>query len=117
MKDARLLTFPFIMILAAFFTAAPFLCGTAMAMGDMEKLTVTVEVFSGRPNPNFEITDADAIVSLRENLRALPSTEVTDVDKAGFSRLGYRGIVITNPAGIEGIPATLQLHDGKVKIF
>ena len=37
-------------------------------------------------------------------------------EKAGFSRLGYRGIVITNPAGIEGIPATLQLHDGKVKI-
>ena len=41
---------------------------------------------------------------------------MTDVEKAAFSRLGSRGIVINNPAGIEGIPATLQLHDGKVKI-
>lgn len=116
MKDLKLLTFPVLMILAAFFAATSFLGGTAMAMGEMEQLTVTVEIYSGRPNPTFEITDAAAIVRLRESLRALPSTEVTDVEKAGFSRLGYRGIVITNPTGIDGIPETLQLHDGKVKI-
>ncbi len=34
-----------------------------------------------------------------------------------FDRLGYRGILLANPSGIDGIPSRMQLLNGKVRIF
>jgi len=103
--------------MAAFVIAISFACGTAVAADKAEKVTVTVEIFSGRPNPTFEITDPAAIVRLREGLKRLPSLSLTEEQGFEFSRLGYRGILITHDGSVEGIPRYIQCLNGKVKVL
>jgi hypothetical protein len=91
--------------------------GTSTARAETKRLVVTVEVFSGRPNPTYEITDPGEIELLREQLRNLPGLPEAEANAAAFSRLGYRGIVIINAAGIAGIPGMVQILAGKVKVF
>jgi len=86
-----------------------------MAQEKAEKLTVTVEIFSGRPNPTFDIKEANQITELREALANLPESAVTAQEASQFNRLGYRGIIIMNTGGIKGIPRYVQLLKGKVK--
>ena len=80
-------------------------------------LAVTVEAYSGRPNPTFHIADPEAIDRLRKRIGKLPAASITRSESIRFSRLGYRGIVIVNQEGIEGIPEYIQALDGKVKII
>ncbi len=105
------------MIMAAFVIAFSFACGTAVAADKAEKITVTVEIFSGRPNPTFEISDPAAVARLREGLERLPSLSLTEEQGAEFSRLGYRGILITHDGSVEGIPRYIQFLNGKVKVL
>ena len=87
--------------------------GSAISKG----LCVSVEVFSGQPNPNFYISDTEALGQLRANLKSLPAFEASEGANHQFSRLGYRGIVIYNDAAVEGIPVFVQFLNGKVKII
>ena len=105
------------MILAAFVIALAFTCGTAVAADKAEKVTVTVEIFSGRPNPTFEITDPAVVARLREGLDRLPILAMTEEEGFEFSRLGYRGILITHDGSVKGIPRYIQCLNGKVKVL
>lgn len=89
--------------------------GSSMAQNKAERLTVSVEVFSGRPNPTYDITDPGEINRLKDNLSNLPAVAMTGDELMAFGRLGYRGILIRNPAGIAGIPPYVQILEGKVK--
>ena len=79
-------------------------------------LTITVEVFSGRPNPAFVLDDVAAIHRLRGDFSRLPAETTDGPSTAGFGHLGYRGIVIDNPHGVEGIPRYVQVLDGVVLV-
>ncbi len=102
-------------ILATLFIAISFVCGTAVAEEKAESLTITVEIFSGRPNPTFEITDTAAISRLKESFDNLSALAMTEEEGFEFSRLGYRGILITHDGSVEGIPRYIQCLNGKVK--
>lgn len=117
MNDGKLMTCLVFVLFVTFSIAIAFACGTAVAIEKMQKLTVAVEVFSGRPNPSFDITDPGDIARLRESLKGLPVLAMTEEEGFEFSRLGYRGIVITNSSGIEGIPMYVQFLNGKVKVL
>lgn len=56
-------------------------------------MQVELDVFSGRPNPHWNLTpqEANEFVSL---LQALPQTQVQGSIKEG---LGYRGLIVTDP--------------------
>jgi len=112
MSDCKVFTF-----IATFFIAIAFVCGAAVAADKTETITVTVEIFSGRPNPSFEITDPAAVSKLREGLKRLPTLAMTEEEAPEFSRLGYRGIVISHTGGVEGIPKYVQVLNGKVKVL
>ncbi len=79
-------------------------------------VTVTVEVFSGRTNPTFVLDDIAAIHRLRGDFSRLPAESPDGAQAAAFGHLGYRGIVIDNPHGVEGIPRYVQLLDGLVLV-
>jgi hypothetical protein len=53
-----------------------------------DRMTVELDVFSGRPNPRWTLTDAEA-AQIEERLRNLPSA-VELVDEP----LGYRGFIL-----------------------
>jgi hypothetical protein len=66
-------------------------------------MTAELDVFSGRPNPQWQLT-SDEWVELRRRIGALPAA----AESATRSGLGYRGIVIT-PRGDEKLGFTSLL--------
>jgi hypothetical protein len=77
------------------------------------KLTVTIDVFSGRPNPVVEFTGRklqDALKRLDPGARAKPR-------EAGLPRiptLGYRGLEVELSGGakVRGLPRSFRVADG-----
>lgn len=56
--------------------------------GKGERMTVELDVFSGRPNPKWTLTEGEA-VQVEERLRDLP--QASEAKQPG---LGYRGFVL-----------------------
>lgn len=69
------------------------------------KISVVLDVFSGRPNPSWELDPSES----RELLRQLSLLPEADKNKAEFfDGLGYRGFVITvQPADNAGSSPTI----------
>jgi hypothetical protein len=63
---------------------------------------VELDVFSGRPNPTWTLSDADR-ADLRARLDALPAASATELG----ADLGYRGFVVRMPAA-EGDIVTVR---------
>lgn len=55
---------------------------------------VELDLFSGRPNPSWELTPTES-ASFLQQLRALPRTVAALPEKG----LGYRGLIVTATAG------------------
>ncbi len=54
-------------------------------------MRVELDAFSGRPNPNWELTDQQSA----EFLGLLQSLQPIPAESAAFEGLGYRGFVVT----------------------
>jgi hypothetical protein len=124
MKNNSLFDYRTIAVLAVLLITWVMFGGTSMAQQNNEvtlnrepKIVVTVDVFSGRPNPSFDITEPTEIARLQDNLTKLPAVMKTAGDIPDFGRLGYRGILIANPSRIKGVPAYVQVLEGKVKVW
>lgn len=80
-------------------------------------LKVQVDIYSGRPNPTFTITNPAVIQQLVADLSAAPRSQddPTAVEKA-VNRLGYRGVLVENADGIAGLPEVMRVFDGNVMI-
>lgn len=74
------------------------------------KLRVTIDIFSGRPNPVIEIEDAAAtkIMDLLSN--ASKMKKITNKTVQAPGNLGYRGMIIEQIGRASGgLPATMQV--------
>lgn len=75
-------------------------------------LRITVDIFSGRPNPTWEIQDQDQVHELIQ-LMAHNEAAVAEVS-SGFTGLGFRGIrvEITDDLDTAGLPAVFEIAGG-----
>lgn len=55
---------------------------------------IELDIFSGRPNPSWELTPAES-ASFLQQLRALPRAGAGQPEEG----LGYRGLIVTGTAG------------------
>jgi hypothetical protein len=80
-------------------------------------LTVQVLLYSGRPDPLFAITDATRIAQVRQLLgQAKPDPAAGGRKTVLPSILGYKGVLILNPAGLGGLPRTIAVYHGNVEV-
>ncbi|MBI5365926.1 MAG: hypothetical protein HZA54_02715 [Planctomycetes bacterium] len=75
-----------------------------------EAVVVTVSMFSGRPDPTFELTDPADWEKLREFLIDLP-----DGPKLQPPQLGYRGMILVS-RGVENFQPHLAVWKGTIEI-
>lgn len=71
-------------------------------MNNLSRVEVMLDIFSGRPNPRWTLSD-EQVNDLQARLRALP--ESTPVIPPG---LGYRGFIVTNPANDPRLPGRIE---------
>ena len=57
-------------------------------------MKVTLQIFSGRPNPEFSIKDAYLINRIQDLLETMPTTKSLAASAALQAVLGYTGIVV-----------------------
>jgi hypothetical protein len=76
---------------------------------------VTIDMFSGRPNPSWEIAgdEASQLVAKLRDLRA-PRPELAA--KAAPPGLGYRGIVVGRLSGDETVPDEVRAFNSVLSV-
>ena len=75
-------------------------------------ITVEVMVFSGRPNPTWQLQDTKALEKLKAKAKDLP--EAFTAEPAEWSRLGFAGFLIRGGASM-GLPDVIRVYQGVVK--
>ncbi|MFE2877378.1 hypothetical protein ACFXG6_27420 [Streptomyces roseus] len=75
-------------------------------------IRITIEMFSGRPNPSWEITDLDRLEQLKERLARKP--EARGPVGSGYTGLGFDGVRVDCTAGDApaGLPSSFELAGG-----
>jgi hypothetical protein len=80
-------------------------------------IEVELDIFSGRPNPQWELPPEEAD-RLRSQLRELaPIMELAPADLQEPPSLGYRGFVIINRSSDPGIPRLLRVYNSMVRVM
>jgi hypothetical protein len=75
-------------------------------------IKVTLNVYSGRTNPSWELTDEQSEAFLEQIERLLQST--TTKPSAVLGGLGYRGFLVERPASAPQGPLSMYIHEGIV---
>lgn len=70
-------------------------------------MTVELQVYSGRPNPSWQL-DGQDVAELQRRLTNLPRRRQSFVEGG----LGYGGFVIKNPEKAGGLPALIYVLNG-----
>ncbi len=73
-------------------------------------MRVELDVYSGRPNPRWELTDQQAA----ELLKRLEAAQPVPGDSTSFDGLGYRGFVVKAEGGGMGGFEEIRVFQGKV---
>ncbi|MGW2305926.1 hypothetical protein [Streptomyces sp. NPDC001809] len=78
-------------------------------------LRITIDMFSGRPNPSWEVGDPDRVDYLEELLLRTP--EARGEVHSGSTGLGFDGVRVefTEGSGREGLPQRFELAGGAAK--
>jgi hypothetical protein len=79
-------------------------------------ISVTISVFSGRPDPEFKLAASAELDKLRSLFKsAAPYTKSV---QGSIIRpvLGYRGIVVDNHEGVGALPASFAVYNGIIEI-
>jgi hypothetical protein len=76
-----------------------------------QTLSATLLIFSGRPDPSFELNDEETSDLAGRVQSTIGGQQVPEAHEGG---LGYRGFLVRNTAGIEGVPAQIVVFGGVV---
>jgi hypothetical protein len=72
-------------------------------------IRVEIDVYSGRPNPSFNLSEASEAELVRK-LRDLPHLESIPPEPG----LGYRGYIVTATHRVPGFPSSVRIGNGIV---
>ena len=100
------------MAAAMFLASQGFVSEVLAAEGGKTNLTVEVLIFSGRPNPTWQLQDTKALERLKAKWKELP--EAFQEEPPGWTRLGFAGFRIHGGESL-GLPAQIRIYEGVVK--
>jgi hypothetical protein len=82
----------------------------------LKVVKVTVLLFSGRPDPVFELTDVDQMRRLSALLKEAPREEKKTAESVIPSTLGYKGILVENMGGSADLPFRMAVYRGSIEV-
>lgn len=89
--------------------------GIAMAQG--KGLIVRVLLFSGRPDPTYELADPQMIEKLKAGIAGAKRLDGFDKVSVIPANIGYKGILVDNTEKREGIPARFAVYKGNMELM
>lgn len=102
---------------AAIMAVGCLLSSSAMAQqASAQGVKVTVLLFSGRPDPTFEVTEPAQLARLGALLKEAPRQDGGGRETILPSILGFRGIVVANPAALAELPKRFAVYGGAIEV-
>jgi hypothetical protein len=99
-------------VLAIYLLGQGLVCHLFAAEGGKTNVTVEVLIFSGRPNPTWQLQDTNRLVALKAKMKELP--EAFKEEPAEWSRLGFAGFLIRGGEAF-GLPREIRIYQGVIK--
>jgi hypothetical protein len=90
--------------------------GTITASAEQGDIVVRVLLYSGQPDPAYNLDNEEAIEAVREALSSAKVSERYDKETVIPSILGYKGILVTNPEKREGLPDMFAVYHGMIEV-
>lgn len=81
------------------------LCLNCSSKEKQTAMTVELDVFSGRPNPTWTLSEKES-TELLNLLKSLPAAKESNEEDG----LGYRGFILSDFKVTEGLPATIRVY-------
>lgn len=104
----------FLMLLGG--SVLPSVPAAAQTKAPQPSISATISVFSGRPDPTFDIFSPAELDKLRALVKdAAPYTKAVQ-GSIIRSMLGYRGIVVENRDAVGALPARFAIYNGLIEI-
>jgi hypothetical protein len=85
--------------------------GVTPVAADAKVVKVRILVYSGRPDPEFVIP-ASQILSFMKKAKRIAFKGAGGIIP---SSLGYKGVLVENPAKARGLPELFAIYDGKIE--
>jgi hypothetical protein len=77
-----------------------------------QEMQVILDVFSGRPNPSWELTSQEASELARRLIGLVPANRT--LTEGG---LGYRGLIVANPDKVASLPVQVRVFHGIIGLW
>jgi hypothetical protein len=87
--------------------------GGAIMAAEEKNVTVTVMLYSGRPDPTFVLDDEQLITRIKSAIAGAERAEGSEKDVIP-SILGYKGIVVRSQSEAAGLPSRLSVARGRM---
>jgi hypothetical protein len=81
-------------------------------MADGAPVQVELDIFSGRPNPQW-LFPAAAVRGVVEQVMRSPDP----APAPPVPGLGYRGFIVSNPPGSQPLPAAIRVYNGTISLI
>ena len=82
---------------------------------DNALIHVTLDVFSGRPNPNWALTKEQAVLFLNNISQIKPTNE--NMQNYPEKILGYRGFIVDQITDKDLTSKRFEIYNGAIKVF
>lgn len=96
--------------------AGPVAAAPTAAEATPRTVRITLLLYSGRPNPSFEVDPAVATQRLAAGLEATRAAEAAAGETVVPGVLGYNGIVVENGANARGLPREMVVYRDRVEV-
>lgn len=114
-KSGRLFLISLI-ITISFLTTLHTVNGAEEKMDEKKGIMVKILLFSGRPDPAYVLEDKNLINRLKTLITAAKVNEKFEKNTVIPSILGYKGIIVDNPAQFAGLPTRFAVYRGNIEI-
>ncbi len=91
--------------------------GGAAAAQEAKGITVRVLLFSGRPDPVYELADDQLVEKVKANIARAKVLEAFDKKSVIPVNIGYKGILVSNPQKKAGLPAQFAVYQGAMEVM
>jgi len=93
------------------------LCSDDIALAQEKGITVRVLLFSGRPDPTYELGDSQVIERLKAVVAGAKRLDSYDKESVIPANIGYKGILVSNPEKRAGLPVRFAVYKGTIELM
>lgn len=88
-----------------------------LALAQEKGITVRVLLYSGRPDPTYELADSQVIEKVKAMVAEAKKLDGYAKESVIPANIGYKGILVSNPEKRGGLPVRFAVYKGTIELM